>query len=99
MGTCLALNSSKSDIYTTPNAEGERCILVVRAALGQLHETTVPMQLAVMPLERSDMRGPLSSVMALKQSEGGCVEHSDFIVYNSAATLAEFALSLVQAQA
>ena len=30
VGTYLATNSSKSDIYTKPNAAGERCVLVVR---------------------------------------------------------------------
>ena len=92
MGTYLALNASKSDIYTTPNADGERCVLVVRAALGEPHLTKEAMARTTMPPERRDGRGPLSSVVALTAAEGGCVEHPEFIVYKESATLAQFAI-------
>ena len=105
-GTYFAANASKSDIYTKPAAApyeeapeyegeskwGERCIMVVRAALGEPHRTRAPMQQATMPPERPDGRGALSSVVALTQSTGGCVEHPEFIVYSASAALPEYAI-------
>jgi hypothetical protein len=43
------------------------------------------------PPDRPDGRGPLNSVVALTQAEGGCVEHPEFIVYQEAQTLPECA--------
>ena len=91
VGTYLATNSSKSDIYTKPNAAGERCVLVVRTVLGEPHKTKVPMKTAQLPPDRPDGRGPLNSVVALTEAEGGCVEHPEFIVYKEAQTLAQCA--------
>ena len=87
VGTYLATNSSKSDIYTKPSAAGERCVLVVRAALGEPHRTAVPMPKANKPPDRSDGRGPLNSVVALTHAQGGCVEHPEYIVYKETQTL------------
>ena len=91
-GVYLAANSSKSDIYTKPNADGERCILVVRACLGETHRAPRAMQNILMPPERSDKRGPLNSVTALRTDQGGVVEHSEFIVYKESQCLPEFAI-------
>ena len=61
-GVYLASNSSKSDIYTKPNEQGERCILVVRACLGEPHfEKTdqARREAWLKPPDRADDRGPL----------------------------------------
>ena len=91
-GVYLAANSSKSDIYTKPNADGERCILVVRACLGEAYQAKAPMRQALMPPERPDGRGALNSVAALRTDQGGCVEHSEYIVYQSSQCLPEYAI-------
>ena len=91
-GSYLASHSSKSDIYTKPNAAGERCVLVVRACLGEVHKAAQPMADVLRPPERPDKRGPLSSVVALAQAEGGCVEHPEYIVYKDSQTLPQFAI-------
>ena len=67
VGTYLATISSKSDIYTTPNAAGERCMLVVRTVLGELHKTKVPMKTVELPPDQPDRRGALNSVVALSR--------------------------------
>lgn len=91
-GTYLASLSSKSDIYTKPNEQGERCLLVVRACLGEPHMQNTPCRDILKPPERKDKRGPLSSVVALTVTQGGCVEHPEYIVYNQAQTLPQFAI-------
>ena len=88
----LAANSSKSDIYTKPNAAGERCVLVVRACLGEAHRAQGPMRDALMPPERPDGRGPLSSVAALTLQQGGVVEHPEYMVYKDSQCLPVFAI-------
>ena len=77
----LATNASKSDIYTKPNDDGERCILLVRACLGEPQLAKQAMSKARKPAERLDGRGTCDSVVALTQSQGGCVEHPEYIVY------------------
>ena len=96
VGTYLATNSSKSDIYTEPNAAGERCVLVVRTVLGEPHKTKVSMPTVNKPPDRPDGRGALNSVVALTQAEGGCVEHPEFIVYKEAQTLPQCASTAPQ---
>ena len=91
-GVYLAANSSKSDIYTQPNLAGERCVLVVRACLGEAHQARVPMQEILMPPDRPDGRGALNSVMALTFKLGGVVEHPEYIVYQASQCLAEYAI-------
>ena len=85
-GTYLASLSSKS------NEKGERCLLVVRACLGEPHMQNTPCRDILKPPERKDKRGPLSSVVALTVTQGGCVEHPEYIVYNQAQTLPQFAI-------
>ena len=81
-GIYTASNSSKSDIYTTPDADtGLRCMLVVRTCLGEAHMASQASKKMLRPPERADGRGPLSSVVALTLREGGVVEHPEFIVY------------------
>jgi len=91
-GIYLATNSSKSDIYTKPNPAGERCILVVRACLGEAYLCSEPMRRSLRPPERPDGRGALSSVIALTTTGGGCVEHPEYIVYKESQTLVEYAI-------
>ena len=91
-GLYLATNSSKSDIYTTPNANGERCIMLVRACLGEPQDTKVPMPDARKPGERPDGRGAYNSIVAKTQAEGGCVEHPEFVVFDKGQALPEYAI-------
>ena len=91
-GSYFAANSSKSDIYTTPNAAGERCILITRVCLGEASIATTPCPQATRPPERVDRRGPLNSIVAATQSGGGCVEHPEFIVFKEAQALPEYAV-------
>ena len=91
-GTYLADLSSKSDIYTTPNANGERCMLLVRACLGEVHQATRANRVMMRPPERPDGRGPLDSVLALTQTEGGVVEHREYVVYKEAQLLPQFVI-------
>ena len=91
-GTYLATNASKSDIYTKPNDDGERCILLVRACLGEPQLAKQAMSKARKPAERLDGRGTCDSVVALTQSQGGCVEHPEYIVYREWQTLPQFAI-------
>ena len=91
-GSYFAANSSKSDIYTTPNAAGERCILITRVCLGEASIATTPCQQATRPPERMDGRGPLNSIVAATMSDNGCVEHPEFIVFKEAQALSEYAV-------
>ena len=45
-----------------------------------------------MPPERSDGRGPLLSLVAVTQAEGGCVEHPEFVVYKETQSLPQYAI-------
>ena len=95
VGTYLAAHSSKSDIYAAANAAGERCILVVRACLGEPHKVKnyeENMRNWSMPPERTDGRGPFSSVVALTLAEGGPVRHPEYVVYKDSHTLPEYAI-------
>eukprot|EP00929_Paragymnodinium_shiwhaense_P032944 TRINITY_DN18193_c0_g1_i1.p1 TRINITY_DN18193_c0_g1~~TRINITY_DN18193_c0_g1_i1.p1 ORF type:complete len:535 (+),score=48.48 TRINITY_DN18193_c0_g1_i1:100-1704(+) len=92
MGVYLATHSSKSDIYTQPNADGERLVLVVRACLGEPFFATEAMPQVTKPPERADDRGPLTSVIAKTLQEGGCVEYPEFIVYEKAKVLPQYAI-------
>ena len=92
-GIYLADLSSKSDIYTTPNENGERCILCVRTCLGEAYKATARDETMTIPPERDDGRGPLNSVVALRRgAEGGAVEHREFIVYKEAQLLPQYAV-------
>jgi hypothetical protein len=91
-GSYFAANSSKSDIYTTPNAAGERCILITRVCLGEASVATTPCRQATRPPERVDGRGPLNSIVAATMSAGGCVEHPEFVVFKEAQALPEYAV-------
>jgi ubiquitin C len=93
LGTYLAELSSKSDIYTTPNADGERCILAVRACLGEPHLADEGDPNMTIPPERDDGRGPLNSLVALtKGAEGGSVEHREYVVYKETQALPQYAV-------
>ena len=77
-GSYFAAHSSKSDIYTTPAAaSGERCVLITRVALGEAHQAKEACPSATRPPERRDGRGPLNSIVAVTQGNGGCVEYPE----------------------
>ena len=95
MGTYLASNSSKSDIYTEPNSDGERCLLVVRACLGEPHKASAADPSLVKPPDRDDdhgNKGALNCVVGLTQAQGGVLQHPEYIVYTGAQTLPEYAV-------
>ena len=89
-GIYTASNSSKSDIYTTADDDGRRCMLVVRTCLGEAHHADSAAPKMLRPPERADGRGPLSSVVARTLHDGGCVEHPEFIVYKETQVLPEY---------
>lgn len=97
-GVYLASNSSKADIYTMPNDDDERCVLVCRACLGEPYIAKVPDKKLMKPPEREDGRGPLNSVVAATFENGGSVEHPEFIVYDKAQVLPEYAIWYTHAQ-
>ena len=84
MGTYLAEDSSKSDIYAKPDAHGIKCILVCRACLGNTGYTNQPMRGIMKPPDGYD------SITALRQDEGGCVDHREYIVYDRAQAVPEY---------
>ena len=92
VGTYLATNSSKSDIYTEPNAAGERCILVVRACLGKPYRAKEYNRQLLKPPDRPDGRGPFSSVMGLTKDQEGVLEHPEFVIYDRWQSLPQYAI-------
>jgi hypothetical protein len=90
LGVYLAVNSSKSDIYTEPNEGGERCVFVVRACLGESHLAKQASPKMVKPPERNDGRGPLNSVVGLTHEQGGVLDHPEMIVYRESQALPEY---------
>jgi hypothetical protein len=94
-GIYFASNASKSDIYTRPDLPGRpgvRCMLVTRVCLGEPHRASrsdVNMRKAP---DRLDGKGPLSSVVGLKQDEGGVLAHREYIVYRESQTLPQYAI-------
>lgn len=92
IGVYLASHSSKSDIYTEPNPQGERLIFVVRACLGEPYFAATAMRDALKPPERPDGRGPLTSVVARTSDEGGVVQFPEYIVYEKSKVLPQYAI-------
>jgi ubiquitin len=93
LGTYLACKSSKSDIYTAPNAAGERCMLVVRTCLGEPHKATRAEKNMTAPPPRTfGNPGRLNSVVGLTQAAGGKLQHPEYIVYKDTQALPEFAI-------
>ena len=91
-GSYFAPNSSKSDIYTDVNQQGERCILLVRVCVGEASMAKeYDKKLRMLP-ERSDGRGPLSLVVAVTQNHGGAVEYPEVVVYQAAQALSQYAI-------
>ena len=68
-------------------------MFVIRACLGEVHETRVAMNTAKRPPERTDNRGPLDSVRAMTLSDGGVVEHPEFIVYKDGQVVPEYLIT------
>ena len=98
VGSYMATDSSKSDLYTEPNADGERCIMLVRAALGEPARLKAADQGLLKPPERPDGRGPLSSVVGLTRAAGGVLEYPEYIVYKDTHTLPQYAIWYKHAQ-
>lgn len=97
-GTYFAAHSSKSDQYATPNAAGERSILLARVCLGEPHYTDVPMREATLPPSRPDGGPPFDSVIAHSTAEGGCVQFPEYIVYEKAQMMPQFVITYTHAQ-
>jgi hypothetical protein len=91
-GLYFATNSSKSDLYTKPDGGGLRCLLVVRVCLGEPHRASDSCSNMKRPPERPDACGPLSSVVGLKLTEGGKLQHREYVVYRETQTLPQYAV-------
>ena len=86
MGTYLAEDSSKSDIYARPDAaSGVKCMLVCRACLGETYYTRQQLQGISMPPDHQ-----CDSVTALRRDEGGCVDHREYVLYERGQALPEY---------
>ena len=85
MGTYLAEDSSKSDIYAKPDTGGcVKCMLVCRACLGETYYTRRQLSGISMPPDGYD------SITALRQDEGGCVDHREYVLYERGQALPEY---------
>ena len=102
-GAYMATNSSKSDLYTEPTTlsadprkKGERCILVVRACLGEPFRAARTNTQLRLPPDRpaaiGGVAGSLDSVVGLTRAAGGQLLHPEYIVYKEAQTLPEYAI-------
>ena len=94
-GVYFASNSSKSDIYTQPDlscSPGLRCLLVTRVCLGEPYRAASGDANMRKPPDRSDGKGPLSSVVGLRTDEGGALMHREYIVYKEAQALPQYAV-------
>lgn len=93
-GFYLATNSSKADIYTDLNDQRERCVFVMRACLGEVFETLVPMQTTVRaPADHDSVRALTGTHWRHNQPVIGTVEHPEFIVYKSEQLLPEYLIT------
>lgn len=91
-GMYLSTNSSLSDMYTTPNEEGERCVLLMRVCLGEPQLTAESVTNLKKPAERKDGRGSYHSVVPKTRAEGGQSEHPEYIVYDAWQVLPAYAI-------
>ena len=66
--------------------------MLVRACLGEPQYTKEAMASARKPNERPDGRGAYNSIVARTMQEGGCVEHPEYIVFDKAQALPEYAI-------
>ena len=89
-GVYFAETASKSDIYTSPDASDERCMFLSRVCLGETYNTRQAMRNIWKPPMRDDKRGLYNSVRAMKQSDGGCVEYLEYIIYKGAQAYPEY---------
>lgn len=93
VGTYFAANSSKSDLYTTPNEAGERCILVSRVCLGEpFRARQGDRNMRLPPARTSGNPGRLNSVIGMTQAQGGMLQHPEFIVYKDTQSLPQYSL-------
>lgn len=90
VGTYLAANSSKADIYTDQRAlrgkvrtkcGAPRQIVVVRALLGESYRATAPMTGIFRPPDGKQDGRPLDSVWADTHENGGAVDHLEVMLY------------------
>ena len=88
VGTYLAEDSSKSDIYAggNPDDDDERrcCMLVCRACLGETSYLSHSAPNLSMPPNDAD------SVTALRSDETGCLDHREYVVYERAQAVPEY---------
>jgi len=99
VATYLAMNASKSDIYTEHPAQrlpkqAERQIIVARAILGESHRALQSMQSASRPPDGIDGR-PLDSVWADTRTNGGAVDHYEVMTYDKGQAYPEAVVTYV----
>lgn len=92
IGTYFADLSSKADFYAKPDAAGTRSIIIARVLLGNSYATKEKMP--------KQHRAPDEhhSVQAIARSEGGCVDHQEYIVYKEQQALPLYVLRYRHAQ-
>ena len=89
-GVYFAHNASKSDIYTSPDADGVRAMFLSRVCLGEVQVVNSAQRNIWKPTERPDGRGPFNSVAANTHAHNGCVEYNEYIVYKGAQAYPEY---------
>eukprot|EP00930_Biecheleria_cincta_P054885 TRINITY_DN41274_c0_g1_i1.p1 TRINITY_DN41274_c0_g1~~TRINITY_DN41274_c0_g1_i1.p1 ORF type:complete len:484 (+),score=57.88 TRINITY_DN41274_c0_g1_i1:58-1509(+) len=88
-GTYFAENFSKAELYAGPapfkKFSGQMCVFVARVAMGESLCTRVTMKDIKLPPLRLHSKHPYDSIWAAKKrSDGGCVDHREYIVYKEA---------------
>mmetsp|Transcript_10863 Transcript_10863/g.24934 ORF Transcript_10863/g.24934 Transcript_10863/m.24934 type:complete len:629 (-) Transcript_10863:215-2101(-) len=77
----FATNASKSDQYTDKDAEGQRCIFMVRVALGRCFPSWQKCQALAEPPPGFD------SISGVRKEFGGCVDQNEVAMFNPEACL------------
>ena len=70
----------------------------MRSVLGEPARLKAADTSLLKPPEREDGIGPLSSVVGLTRAAGGILEHPEYIVYDKAHTLPQYAIWYKHAQ-
>ena len=96
-GVYFAETPSKSDIYTSTDASNERFMFLSRVCLGETYDTRQAMQNIWKPPMRDDKRGLCNSVRAMKQTDGGCVEYIEYIIYKGVQAYPEYLIMYAHA--
>ncbi|CAE8662036.1 unnamed protein product [Polarella glacialis] len=89
IGTYFAEHSSKSAYYSEKTTQKTYCMILARVLLGQAYWTQETMTKAHRPPDGHD------SVIACTRSEGGCVDHREYIIYKKAQAIPMFKVSYI----